>query len=124
MTMPRQVVQHGLTEAQLQLLKRHERALLRLADELARRGGLEPTSVMFVLADPRGRMGGALGAALPLATIGPVILPGRAELLAAWVEQLATYAPVWDLQGNVDGLTTIVIDESDAIAIVRVALRH
>ena len=86
-------MQHELTEAQFQLVKRHERALLRLP-ELARRKGVDAAAIMFVVADARGRIGGALRAALPSPTIEPVVLPARAEHLEAWVEQLARHAPV------------------------------
>ncbi len=113
-------MQHDLTEAQFQLVKRHERALLRLAGELARRGGFDANSIMFVLADARGRIGGALRAAVPLAAIGPVVLPGRSAQLGAWVEQIARFTPVWDFQGRADGLVVIVVDEDDAAAVTRI----
>lgn len=113
-------VLHELTEPQSRLLKRHERALRRLADELARRNGFDALSIMFVLADTRGRIGGALRAAVPLPNIGPVVLPARAAQLEAWAAQLGKHAPVWDLQGPSDGIVVIVIDENDAIAVTRI----
>jgi hypothetical protein len=114
------LVLHELTESQSHLVKRHERALLRLTDELAQRNGVEATAIMFVLADTNGRIGGAIRAAVRLRAIGPVVLPGRAEQLEAWVEHLARYAPVWDFQGKTDGLLVIVIDENDAVAVTRI----
>jgi hypothetical protein len=113
-------VLHELTEPQSRLVKRHGRALRRLADELARRNGFDVLSIMFVLADTRGRIGGALRVALPLPALGPVVLPARAAQLEAWAEQLGRHAPVWDLQGTGDGIVVIVIDENDAIAVTRV----
>jgi hypothetical protein len=111
---------HELTESQSRLVKRHERALLRLADELARRNGFDVWSIMFVIADTRGRIGGALRAAVPLPSIGPVVLPARAAQLEAWAAELGKHAPVWDLQGARDGISVIVIDEKDAIAVTRI----
>ena len=116
-------VQHEPNEDQSRLVKRHKRALLRLAQQLAQRSGVDAVAIMFVVADARGRIGGALRAALPLPTIGPVVLPARAEQLEAWVEQLARYAPVWDLRGTSDGLVVILIDEKDAMAVTRVHKR-
>ena len=116
----RRRMQHELTEAQCRLVKRHERALLRLADELVRRSGFDASSMAFVLADARGRTGGALRAAMPLATIGPVVLPGRAAQLHSWVEQIARFTPVWDFQGRADGLVVIVVDQNDAAAVTSI----
>jgi hypothetical protein len=113
-------VLHELTEPQSRLVKRHGRALRRLADELARRNGLGALSIMFVLADTRGRIGAAFRAAVPLPSIGPVVLPARAAQLEAWTAQLGKYAPVWDLRGVCDGIVVIVIDENDAIAVTRI----
>lgn len=118
-TTPRRM-QHELTEAQFQLVRRHERALLRLAGELARRGGFDANSIMFVLADVHGRIGGALRAAVPLAAIGPVVLPGRAAQLHSWVEQIARFTPVWDFRGRADSLVVIVVDENDAAAVTHI----
>jgi hypothetical protein len=114
-------VLHELTEPQSGLLRRHERALLRLADEFARRNGSDVFSIMFVLlADSRGRIGGALRASVSLRTVGPVVLPARAAQLEAWAEQLGKHAPVWDLQGTSDGIVVVVIDANDAIAVTRI----
>jgi len=114
-------MQHELTEAQCQLVRRHERGLLRLADELARRNGSDASSIMFVLADARSRIGGALRTAMPLATIGPVVFPSHAAQLHSWIERLARFVPVWDFQGNADGLVVIVVDENDAAAVTRIS---
>jgi len=111
-----------LTEAQLRLVKRHGRALRRLAVELARRHGFDALSIMFILADTRGRIGGALRASVPLPRIGPVVLPSQAADLDAWVAQLARYAPVWDLRGTSAGTVVVVIDEHDAIAVTHTDL--
>lgn len=116
-------VLHELTESQSRLVKRHERALLRLADELARRNGFDAFSIMFILGDTRGRIGGALRAAVPAPAIGPIVLPGKTEQLQAWVEQLARYAPVWDLQSTVAGVVAIVIDENDSMAVTTIGGR-
>lgn len=116
-------VLHQLTELQSRLVKRHGRALRRLADELARRNGFDPLWVMFILADTRGRIGGALRAAVPLSAIGPVVLPARAAQLEAWAAQLGKHAPVWDFQGVNDGIVVIVIDENDAITVTRIELQ-
>jgi len=115
---PRPVVQHGLTAGQGQLLKRYERGLRRLADALSAKNALAPADVMFVLAAAEGRIGGALRVALPVAAIGPVVLPGRAAELHAWVKRLAARGPVWDLRGSSSGIPVVVIDEHDAMAVV------
>ncbi len=121
MSGPRPVVQHELTVGQRHLLKRHERGLLRLAVELAARNGLEATEVMFVLADRKGRLGRALSTALATASIGPVVLPGRAFEREAWVEGLAVHGPVWDFTDGSAGIPVLVVDEHDAMAVVRLA---
>lgn len=115
------LVQHRLTEPQSHLLARHRRALIRLAGELARRGGVHVGSVMFVLADVQGHVGAALRAALAWPTVGAVVLPSAASQLEAWTEQLARHAPVWDLQATRNGTIVIVIDKADAIAVTRVS---
>jgi len=112
-------VQHGLTGRQAQLLERHNGGLLRAASVLAAKNGMAPADIMFTLADRGGRIGRALGAALPIASIGPVVLPGRAAELTGWVERLAVHGPVWDLQDGSTGIPVIVIDERDAMAVVR-----
>lgn len=113
-------VLHELTEPQSRLVKRHERALRRLADEFAQRNGFDALSIMFILADTCGRIGAALRAAVPLPSIGPVVLPARAAQLDAWAAQLGKHAPVWDLQGASHGIAVIVIDENDVIAVTRI----
>lgn len=117
------IVQHGLTVGQEQLLKRHERGLLRLAVELAARNGLEATEVMFVLADRKGRLGRALSTALATASIGPVVLPGRAFEREAWVAGLALHGPVWDLTDGTTGTPVVVVDEHDAMAVIHLVER-
>ena len=119
--MPGAVVQHQLTVAQAQLLERHQNGLERAAVELARRNALRPVDVMFLLADRRGRMGGALAAALPDTSIGPVVLPGRARELDAWVERLALHGPVWDFSGGSTGIPVVVIDADDVMAVRRIS---
>lgn len=119
MTTPRPVV-HALTLAQARLLERHRQGLLRLAAELAQRSGMETGDIVFTVADRQGRIGRALSAALPAASIGPVVLPGRAAELSAWVERLAVHGPVWDLTGGASGIALVVIDADDVIAVVRV----
>lgn len=116
----RAVVQHHLTAAQARLLERHERGLRRLAGELAARRNMDVAEIMFTIADRNGRIGRALSAALPT-SIGPVVLPGRAAELDAWVERLAVRGPVWDFTAGADGIPVIVIDERDSIAVVRLA---
>jgi len=115
------VVQHGLTTGQTALLERHRTGLLRLASELARRNGLNSGDIMFTIADRNGRIGGALSAALPGPAIGPVVLPGRAAELDAWVQRLALHGPVWDFTGGSTGIPVIVIDADDVMAVVRLA---
>jgi hypothetical protein len=87
---------------------------------LAARNSMAPTDIMFVLADPAGRIGGALRAAVPVAAIGPVVLPGRAAELSAWTQRLALHGPVWDLSEGTTGIPVVVIDVHDAMAVVRV----
>ena len=115
----RPAVQHRLTDAQAGLLERHKGGLLRAASMLAARNSMAPTDIMFVLADCKGRIGRALAAAIPSASIGPVLLPGRAAELDAWVERLAQHGPVWDLRSASLGIPVIVIDAHDAMAVVR-----
>jgi hypothetical protein len=119
----RPIVQRGLTDGQTKLLERHERGLRRLASELETRNGLTSGDIMFVIADPKGRIGDALSAALPMPTIGPVVLPGRAADLDAWVERLALHSPVWDFTEGPAGIPVIVIDEHDAMAVVHLGER-
>jgi hypothetical protein len=95
--------------------------LIRLAGELARRRDVFASSIMFILADPRGRIGGALRATIGLRMIGPIVLPSRVEELATWAESLARYGPVWDFQGKVVGIVVIV--ENDAIAVTTIDSR-
>lgn len=114
------VVQHLLTAAQAQLLERHKNGLLRAASTLSAKNGMAPTDIMFTLADRTGRLGRALGAAVPVSAIGPVVLPGRAPELATWVERLAVHGPVWDLTQGSSGILVLVIDKHDAMAVVRV----
>lgn len=118
MAASRPTVQHAPTAAQTRLLERHERGLRRLAGELAARNGMQAYEVMFVVADRQGRIGRALSAALPKASIGPVVLPGRAGELEAWVERLALHGPVWDLLEGSTGIPVVVVDEHDAMAVV------
>lgn len=117
-------VQHGLTEAQARLLERYERGLLRAASRLAVKNGMAPTDIMFVIADSTGRIGGALRSALPVAAIGPVVLPGRAAELDAWVERFAIHGPVWDLRSGSSGISVVVIDAYDVMAVVRLVEQH
>ena len=112
----RSVVPNGLTAGQVRLLERHGRGLRRLADTLAAKNALAPMDIMFVVADAAGRIGAALRAALPVASVGPVVLPGRAAELHAWVERFAAHGPVWDQSGA--GIPVVVIDEHDAMAVV------
>jgi hypothetical protein len=112
-------VRHGLTTGQTALLDRHRRGLLRLASELATRNGLNSHDIMFTIADRNGRTGRALSAALPGLAIGPVVLPGRAVELDAWVKRLALHGPVWDFTRGSIGIPAIVIDADDAMAVVR-----
>ena len=116
---PRRFVQHRPTAEQAQLLKRHGRGLRRLADALSAKNGLRPEDIAFVLADAAGRIGEALRAALPVASVDPVVLPGRAAELSAWLERLALHGPVWDLSGAIIGFPVIVVDEHDAMGLVR-----
>lgn len=116
---PRPVVRHGLTRGQTALLERHRTGLLRLASELARRNGLNSGDILFTIADRNGRIGRALSAALPGLAIGPVVLPGRAVELDAWVKRLALHGPVWDFTGGSVGIPVIAIDADDAMAVVR-----
>jgi hypothetical protein len=120
MPAPRPVVQHSLTEAQVRLLDRHERGLRSVASELANRNGLAPKDIVFILADRKGRIGRALGAAVSVSAIGPVVLPGRAAELQAWIQRLAVQGPVWDCTATDDGIAAIVIDHDDAMALCRV----
>jgi hypothetical protein len=115
----RPTVQHALTELQAQLLARHKGGLLKAASRLAMKNGMAPTDILFVLADSTGRIGGALRAVVPVASIGPVVLPGRATDLHAWVARLAIHGPIWDLRGGPLGIPVLVIDEHDAMAVVR-----
>jgi len=117
------VVQPGLTRGQTGLLDRHRTGLLRLASELARRNGLNSGDIMFTIADRNGRIGHALSAALPGTAIGPVVLPGRAVELDAWVERLALHGPVWDFSGGSTGIPVVVIDADDVMAVVRLVER-
>ncbi|HEY0467626.1 MAG TPA: hypothetical protein VGC79_25675 [Polyangiaceae bacterium] len=110
-------MQHGLTVDQDRLLERHHLGLAKLALVLAAKTGAQSTDIMFVIADRRGRLGSALGALLPVASIGAVVLPGRAAELGAWVEQLALHGPVWDCAGGGFGIAVIVIDEHDKMAL-------
>jgi hypothetical protein len=118
---PGPVVQHALTKGQTALLDRHCTGILRLASELARRNGLNSDDIMFTIADRNGRIGHALNAALPGPAIGPVVLPGRAAELDAWVQRLALHGPVWDFTGGSTGIPVIVIDADDSMAVVRLA---
>lgn len=115
----RPTVQRGLTDGQARLLERHRLGLRRLAAELARRSGLELTDIMVTLANRKGRIGRALSVAVPSPAIGPVVLPGRAAELDAWVQRLALHGPVWDFTGGSIGFPVIVIDADDAMAVVR-----
>lgn len=118
----RPTVQHRLTDTQACLLERHERGLRRLAATLAQRNGMRSADIMFTLADRKGRIGRALSAALSMASIasiGPIVLPGRAAELAAWVERLAVHGPVWDFTDGSPGIPVIVIDANDTMAVVR-----
>lgn len=112
-------VQHGLTGRQAQLLERHNGGLLRAASVLAAKNDMAAADIMFVMAERRGRIGGALGAALPLAAIGPVVLPGRAAELQAWIQRLAVHGPIWDCTGANEGIAIILIDQHDAMALCR-----
>ncbi len=123
MAMSGPVVRYALTEAQAQLLERHERGLRRLASELARRSAVEPVDIMFTIADRRGLIGKALSAALSTPAIGPVVLPGRAVELAAWVGRFALHGPVWHFLGATTGIPVVVIDEHDVMAVVRLVER-
>lgn len=114
----RPTVQHRLTDAQARLLERHEQGLRRLASTLAMRNGLDLTEIMFTIADRKGRIGRALSAALPT-SIGPVVLPGRAAELSAWVARFAVHGPVWDFTDGKKGIAVIVIDQHDNMAVVR-----
>jgi hypothetical protein len=114
-------VQHDITTAQAQLLARHNGGLLRAASMLAAKNGMAPADVMFTLADRGGRIGRALGAAVPVSAIGPAVLPGRAAELDAWVQRLALHGPVWDCTGGSTGIAVVLIDEHDAMAVVRLA---
>jgi hypothetical protein len=115
---PRAVVQHHLTAAQARLLERHERGLRRLASTLSARNGVKVVEIMLTLADRKGRIGRALSAALPT-SIGPVVLPGRAAELGAWVARLAVHGPVWHFTEGTNGIPVIVIDQHDVMAVVR-----
>ena len=76
---------------------------------------------MFVVADARGRIGGTLRVSLPLSSIGPVVLPGRAAELEGWIERLALQGPVWDCTGgSKGGIAVILVDEGDAMAVARI----
>jgi hypothetical protein len=119
MPKPAPDVQHVLTAAQAWLLERHKNGLLRAASTLSAKNGMAPTDMMFTLADRKGRIGRVLGDAVPVSAIGPVALPGRAAELNAWVQRLAVHGPVWDLSGPITGIPVIVIDEHDAMAVVR-----
>ncbi|MEI9942200.1 MAG: hypothetical protein WDO69_33710 [Pseudomonadota bacterium] len=121
MSGPPPVVQHELTVGQRHLLKRHERGLRRLASELAHRNALEAVDIMFVLADRKGRIGRAFSAAVSIASVGPVVVPGRTAELAAWVEPLSVHGPVWDFTDGSAGIPVLVVDEHDAMAVVRLA---
>ena len=117
----RPTLQHALTDAQAQLLDRHKTGLLRAASSLAGKNGLHPHDVMFVLADRSGRIGRALSAAVPIASIGPVVLPGRADALEDWVQRLAMHGPVWDLTHGSLGIPVVLIDQHDAMAVCMVS---
>ena len=119
MSVSRPTVQHRLTAAQACLVERHERGLRRLADTLAAKNCVRSMDLMFVLADPAGRIGGALRAALPTASIGPVVLPGRAAELSEWVARLAIHGPVWDFSAASAGIPVIVVDADDSMAVAR-----
>jgi len=119
--MSRPLVQQSLTCAQERLLERHRRGLLCMAVQLARRNGVEPTEIMLTIADRKGRVGRALSAALPRASIGPVVLPSRAAELEEWFERLARHGPVWDFTRGDAGIAIIVIDHEDHMAVCRMS---
>ena len=110
----------GLTDAQRRLVERHRSGLVRLALNLATRGNMDPTDVLLLVADSSGRIGRALARALPDPTIGPVVLPGKACELEAWVTSLAIHGPVWDVRNAHGRIEVIVIDARDCMAVTRV----
>lgn len=121
--MENRLVLHRLTDAQTLLLERHRRGLERVAVHLAARNRMRQNDLMFTVADRKGRIGQALKAALPAASIGPVVLPARAAELSAWLERLALHGPVLDLTGGgSSGIPVIVIDENDAMALCRISV--
>lgn len=119
--MSRATVKRHLTVGQARLLSCHRQGLERAAVELAWRNAIRPIDIMFVLADRKGRIGRTLAKALPVTSIGPVVLPGRARELEAWVEHLALYGPLWEFSDGSTGIPVVVIDSDDLMAVLRFA---
>ena len=98
MVTPKLGARQAPTQAQALLLDRHEPALRRVAHALATRNKIAPTCILFVLADPRGRIGAALQQAISIPRLGPVL----------------------DCTGSRRGIPVIVIDRNDDQALLRI----
>jgi len=120
MVTPKLGARQAPTQAQALLLDRHEPALRRVAHALATRNKIAPTCILFVLADPRGRIGAALQQAISIPRLGPVVLPSHASSLSAWIDKLTGLGPVLDCTGSRRGIPVIVIDRNDDQALLRI----
>jgi hypothetical protein len=110
-----------LTVGQARLLARHRRGILRLAEVLGAKSGVHPNGLMFVLAGQRSNMASVIGELFPSVALGKetVIVPGLATELPKWIERMAVSGPVWDCTASSTGIPVLLIDDLDAIALLR-----
>jgi hypothetical protein len=111
------------TEAQLRLLGRHRRGILKLADLLTAKSGVRSDALMFVLAAQRSNVASVIREVFPgaLPAKESVVIPGLATELPKWIERLALSGPLVDCVTVDRGILVIVIDDANAMALSRIA---
>jgi hypothetical protein len=110
-----------LTVGQARLIARHRRGILRLAEVLAAKSGVHPNGLMFVLAARQSNIASVIRELFPgaIAVKDTVVVPGLVEELTKWIERLAVSGPVWDCTASSTGIPVLLIDDLDAIALLR-----
>jgi len=110
-----------LTIGQAHLLARHRRGILRLASVLSAQSGVHPNDLMFVLAGQRSNIAGVIQELFPNVALckDAVVVPGLATELPKWIERLAVSGPVWDCTSSAQGISVILVDDSNVMALGR-----
>ena len=112
---------HPLTVGQAHLLAQHRRGLLRLAEVLGARAGVRPDGLMFVLAARQSNIASVIQELFPNVALSKdaVLVPGLATELPKWIERLAVSGPVSDCTSSAQGISVILVDNSNVMALRR-----